>query len=95
MLRKVGEKGTVKVKEAKDTSEYKKMENQKMENKWKEKQIHGQYVWDMKGVDWENSNSNYYYYYYYYYCQRHIMRPLKGVGMLLVKNFKYQHFAIL
>ena len=32
MLRKAGEKGTVKVEEAKDTSEYKKTENQKMKN---------------------------------------------------------------
>ena len=55
MLRKVGERGTVKVEEAKDTREYKKSEKQEIENKWKGKQIHGQYVRDMTGVDWEKT----------------------------------------
>ena len=41
MLRKVGEKGTVKVDEAKDPKEYKKSKKREMENKWKEKQMQG------------------------------------------------------
>ena len=41
MLRKVGEKGTAKVEEAEDASEYKKTENQKMETYGKEKRCMG------------------------------------------------------
>ena len=36
MLRKIGEKGTVKVDEAKDPKEYKTSEKREMGNKWKE-----------------------------------------------------------
>ena len=39
MLGKVGEKGTVKVDEAKYPKEYQKSEKREMENKWKEKQM--------------------------------------------------------
>ena len=41
MLRKVGEKGTVKVDEEKDLKEYKKSKKREMKNKWKEKQMQG------------------------------------------------------
>ena len=41
LLRKVGEKGTVKVDEEKDLKEYKKSKKREMENKWKEKQMQG------------------------------------------------------
>jgi len=37
--RKLSEKGTVKVDEAKDPKEYKKSKKREMENKWKEKQM--------------------------------------------------------
>ena len=52
MLKKVGERGTVKIDKAKDPKAHKKSEKPEMENKWKEKQMHGQYVRDMKGIDW-------------------------------------------
>ena len=55
MLRKIGEKGTVKVDKAKDPKEYKTSEKREMGNKWKEKQMHGQYVRDMAGVNWEKT----------------------------------------
>ena len=41
MLGKVGEKGTVKVDEAKNPKENQKSEKREMENKWKEKQMQG------------------------------------------------------
>ena len=52
MLRKVGERGTVNTDEAKEPREHKKNEKREIEDKWKGKQMHGQYVRDMKGVDW-------------------------------------------
>ena len=55
MLRIVGKKGTVKVDEAKDPKENKKSEKRELENKWKDKQMHGQLVRDMTGVDWEKT----------------------------------------
>jgi len=58
LLRKVGEKGTVKVNEARDPKEYQKSEKREMENNWKEKQMHGQYVRDMTGVDWRKHGSS-------------------------------------
>ena len=39
----------------KEAREYKKMANQETENKWKGKQMHGQYVRDLTGVDWEKT----------------------------------------
>ena len=41
LLRKIGEKGTVKVDEAKDPKEYKKSEKKEMGNKWKENKCMG------------------------------------------------------
>ena len=41
LLRKVREKGTVKVDEEKDPKEYKKSKKREVENKWKEKQMQG------------------------------------------------------
>ena len=55
MLRIVGKKGTVKVDEAKDPKENKKSKKRELENKWKDKQMHGQLVMDMTGVDWEKT----------------------------------------
>ena len=52
MLRKVGERGTVKTDEAKEPREHKKNEKREIEDKWNGKQMHGQYVRDMTGVDW-------------------------------------------
>ena len=52
LLGKVGEKGTVKVDEAKYPKEYQKSEKREMENKWKEKQMRGQFVRDMTGREW-------------------------------------------
>ena len=53
LLRKVGERGTVKTDEAKEPRDYKKSAKQETENKWKRKQMHGQYVIDLTEVDWD------------------------------------------
>ena len=55
LLRKVGERGTVKTDEAKKPREYKKSAKQETETKWKWKQMHGQYVRDLTGVDWDKT----------------------------------------
>ena len=55
LLRKVGERGTVKTDEVKEPTEYKKSAKQKTENKWKGNQMHGQYVRDLRGVDWDKT----------------------------------------
>ena len=41
--------------EAKDPKENKKSEKRELENKWKDKQMHGQLVRDVTGVDWEKT----------------------------------------
>ena len=56
LLRKVGEKGTVKVDEAKDPKEYKKNEKKEMKKKKMErKAIAICKGHDMTGVDWEKT----------------------------------------
>ena len=55
LLRKVVERGTVKTDEAKEPTVYKKSAKQETENKWKGKQMHGQYVRDLTGVDWDKT----------------------------------------
>ena len=45
----------MKVDEAKDPKENKKSEKRELENKWKDKQMHGQLVRDVTGVDWEKT----------------------------------------
>ena len=52
MYQGVGEKGAVKVDEAKDPKEYQKSAKWEMENNWKEKQRQRQYVRDMTGREW-------------------------------------------
>ena len=44
----------MKTDEAKEPREYTKNAKQETENKWKGKQMHGQYVTELTGVDWEN-----------------------------------------
>ena len=51
LLRKVGGRGTVTVNEARDARECNKNKKREMENRWEEK-MYGQYVRDMKEVDW-------------------------------------------
>ena len=55
LLRKVGERGTKTMDEAKELKEYKKSAKQETENKWKGKQMHGQYVRNLTGVDWDKT----------------------------------------
>ena len=55
LLRKVGQKGTVKTNEAKEPRKYKRNAKQETEKKWKGKRMHGQYVRDLTGVDWEKT----------------------------------------
>ena len=55
LLRKVGETETVKTDETREPSEYKRNAQQETENKLKGKQMLGQYVRDLTGVNWENT----------------------------------------
>lgn len=54
LLRKVGERVTVTVNEAKDARECNKNKKREMENRWYEK-MYEQYVRDMAKVDWERT----------------------------------------
>ena len=55
MLRKVEAMGMVNVKDTVKPSEYKRNKNQGKEKEWKEKVMHGQYLRDKTGVDWERT----------------------------------------
>ena len=55
MLRKMGALGMVNMKDTVKPSEYKKNKNQGKEKELKEKVMHGQYVRDKMGVDWERT----------------------------------------
>ena len=55
LLRKVGETSLVNIEEAVEPSEYKKTINQTMEDTWKQKALHGKFVNDKEGVNWERS----------------------------------------
>ena len=55
MLKKVEGMGMVNVKDTVKPSEYKRNKNQGKEKEWKEKVMHGQYLRDKTGVDWERT----------------------------------------
>ena len=55
LLRKVGETGIVNVAEAIEPNEYKRSNSQKREGEWKQKIMHGQFLRDKEGVDWDRS----------------------------------------
>ena len=55
MLRKVEAMGMVNVKDTVKPSEYKRNKNQGKEKEWEEKVMHGQYLRDKIGVDWERT----------------------------------------
>ena len=55
MLKKVEAMGMVNVKDTVKPSEYKRNKNQGKEKEWKEKVMHGQYLRDKTGVDWERT----------------------------------------
>ena len=54
-LRKVGDSDTVDVAEAIEPNEYKGFHIQKKEDEWKQKIMHGQFLRDKEGVDWDRS----------------------------------------
>ena len=54
-MRKVGETSLVNIEGAVEPNEYKKTINQTMEDAWKQKALHGKFVNDIEGVNWEKS----------------------------------------
>ena len=54
LLRKVGEISIVTTEEAVEPNEYKKSKSQEMEDAWKQKVMHGQFVRDKEGVNERN-----------------------------------------
>ena len=52
---KVGETSLVDIEGAVEPSEYKKTINQTMEDAWKQKALHGKFVNDKEGVNWDKS----------------------------------------
>ena len=55
LLRKVGESSLVNTEEAMEPNEYKKYKSQEMEDASKQKVMHGQFVKDKEGVNWDKS----------------------------------------
>ena len=55
LLRKVGETSIVNTEEAMEPNENKKSKSQEMEGAWKQKVMHGQFVKDKEGVNWDKS----------------------------------------
>ena len=55
LFRKVGEISIVSTEEAVEPNEYKKSKSQEMEDAWKQKVMHGQFVRDKEGVKWDKS----------------------------------------
>ena len=55
LLRKVGESNVVNISEAVDPKEYKVNEVKETENEWKQKRMHGQYVREKEGIDWDRT----------------------------------------
>ena len=54
-LRKVGEISIVNTEEALEPNEFKTAKSQEMEDAWKQKVMHGQFVRDKEGVNWDKS----------------------------------------
>ena len=55
LLRKVRDSDIVNVAEAIEPNEYKRFHSQKREDEWKQKIMHGQFLRDKEGVDWDRS----------------------------------------
>ena len=55
LLRKVGDSNVVNISEAADPKEYKVNEVKETENEWKQKRMHGQYVREKEGIDWDRT----------------------------------------
>ena len=55
LLRKVGDSNVVNISEAVDPKEYKVNEVKERENEWKQKRMHGQYVREKEGIDWDRT----------------------------------------
>ena len=55
LLRKVGDSNVVNISEAVDPKEYKVNEVKETENEWKQKRMHGQYVREKEGIDWDRT----------------------------------------
>ena len=55
LLRKVGDSNVVNISEAVDPKEYKVNEVKETENEWKQKRMHGQYVREKEGSDWDRT----------------------------------------
>ena len=55
LLRKVGDSNVVNISEAVDPEEYKVDELKETENEWKQKRLHGQYVREKEGIDWDRT----------------------------------------
>ena len=55
VLRKVGETSIVNTEEAMEPNEYKRSKSQEMEDAWRQKVMHGQFVRDKEGVKWDKS----------------------------------------
>ena len=55
LLRKVGDSNVVNISEAVDPKKYKLNEVEETENEWKQKRMHGQYVTEKEGIDWDRT----------------------------------------
>ena len=55
LLRKVKDSFVVNISEAVDPKECKVDELKEMENEWKQKRMHGQYVREKEGIDWDRT----------------------------------------
>ena len=55
LLRKVGDSNVVNISDAVDPKKFKVNEVKKMENEWKRKRMHGQYVREKEGIDWDRT----------------------------------------
>ena len=55
LLRKLGDSNVVDISEAVDQKEYKVNEVKEMENEWKQKRMHWQYVREKEGIDWDRT----------------------------------------
>ena len=55
LLRKVRDSNVVNISEAVDSKEYKVNEAKQTANKWKQKRMHGQYVREKEGINWNRT----------------------------------------
>lgn len=55
LLKKVGDSNVVNISEAVDPKKNKVNEEKESENEWKQKRMHGQYVREKEGIDWDRT----------------------------------------